>query len=303
MEKVIILGSGNAGYTAAIYAARAELQPVLLTGFELGGQLTLTTEVENFPGFPEGIMGPKLMENMQKQAERFGTRIEMDKANSFQPIKGGYEIGTESGKTWQTKSIIICTGASARWLGLDSEKKFQGRGIHTCATCDGFFYKGKEVIVVGGGDSACEEASFLAKHANKVYVVHRRDQLRASKVMQKRILDNPKIEIIWNTQITAYRGDEKLLSVTLYDNKEKKERDFPIAGVFLALGHIPNTSMFKEHVKMDDHGFILTDASLKTNLPGIFAAGDVQDTRYKQAVTAAGSGCQAALEAERYLEE
>lgn len=235
VEKVLILGSGNAGWTAAIYAARADLQPVLITGYELGGQLTMTTEVENFPGFPEGIMGPKLMEDMQKQAEKFGTRVEMDRANSFEKLENeNYKVGTEGGKSFVAKSIIICTGASARWLGIESEKKFQGKGIHTCATCDGFFYKGKEVIIVGGGDSACEEASFLAKHATKVYMVHRRDELRASKVMQKRVFDNPKIEIIWNSAISSFNGSEKIESVTLQDTKTNEEKEMKIDGVFLA---------------------------------------------------------------------
>ena len=302
MEKLIILGGGVAGLTAALYAARANLNPLVFTGHEEGGQLMLTTDVENFPGFPEGILGPDLMKKVKSQAEKFGARCNAVDATGFKVLKKGFEIAAD-GKNYQTAMLIIATGASARWLGIPSEKKFQARGIHTCATCDGYFYKDKEIFVVGGGDSACEEAGFLANLAKKVTIVHRRDQLRASKIMQDRVKKNKKISMMWDSEITEYKGDKVLKSVIIKNTKTGKIQEHKIDGVFLSLGHIPNTSIFKGKIDMDEHGFIKTDARLRTNIPGVFAAGDVQDKVYKQAVTAAGTGCQAAMEAERYFEE
>ncbi|MGM5483679.1 MAG: thioredoxin-disulfide reductase [Nanobdellota archaeon] len=301
MEDLIILGSGNAGWTAAIYAARGEVKPLVITGYEMGGQLATTTVVENFPGFPEGIQGPELMQKMQKQAEKFGTRTEMDNIESVEKIEGGYKLKGMS-KSYETKALIIATGSSARWLGLESEKKFKGKGVHTCATCDGFFYKDKEIIVVGGGDSAAEESTFLTKFAKKVYLVHRRDELRASKIMQERIFNNNKIEILWNTEIKEYIGDKKLEKVKLINNKEGDEKEMDIDGVFLALGHDPNTKFLGNIVDTDENNYVITDV-VKTSAEGIFAAGDVQDSRYRQAITSAGTGCMAGMDAIRYLSE
>ncbi len=302
MENLIIIGAGVSGWTAAIYAARAELKPVMFTGLEEGGQLMLTTEVENFPGFPEGILGPKLMQDMKKQAEKFGTKIIQKSVTGFKKIKGGYEV--EVGKEkYFAKSIILSTGASARWLGLANEKEFQGRGLHTCATCDGFFYKNKEILVVGGGDSAMEEATFLTKFAKKVTVVHRKDELKASKIMQEKAKKNPKIEFMFNSEIVELLGEPPLKKVKIKNNKTGKTQVYETDGVFLAIGHIPNVKIFGSLVKLDDFGFIKTDERRRTNLPGVFAAGDVQDHIYKQAITAAGTGCQAALEAEKFLAE
>lgn len=304
MENVLILGTGCAGLTAAIYAARANLNPVIITGYEPGGQLTLTTVVENFPGFPEGIYGTELTENMKKQAEKFGARVIMDSAKRFSVRDdGAFEIET-SKETFVAKTVIVSTGASARWLDIPSEAAYKGRGVHTCATCDGAFYKDKEVIIVGGGDSACEEGNFLTKFAKKVTIVHRKDHMRASKIMQDRVFKNPKIEIIWDSVIDEFKGDGKSLSsVVLKNLKTDETTEMPVDGVFLAIGHIPNTSIFTDSLELDPHGFIIADRNMHTNIPGVFVAGDVQDTRYKQAITAAGSGCQAAIEAERYLAE
>ncbi|MBU2612316.1 MAG: thioredoxin-disulfide reductase [Nanoarchaeota archaeon] len=302
MEKLIIIGAGVAGWTAAIYAARAELKPMMFTGAEEGGQLMLTTGVDNFPGFPEGILGPDLMQNMKKQAEKFGTKIIQKNVTGFKKINEGYEIMVGK-ETYSAKSIIISTGASARWLGLPNEKNFQGRGIHTCATCDGFFYKNKEIFVVGGGDSAMEESIFLTKFAKKVTVIHRKDVLRASKIMQEKAKKNPKIEFMWNSEIAELKGEPPLKSVVIKDTKTEETKEHKIDGIFLAIGHVPNVKIFGGMVDLDDYGFIKTDSRRRTNLPGVFAAGDVQDRLYKQAVTAAGTGCEAALEAERYLGE
>ena len=304
MENVIILGNGIAGVTAAIYNARAELNPLVISGPEEGGQLSLTTDVENFPGFPEGVQGPELVLKGRKQAERFGARFETNIATGFKKLEDGIELEFQDGKKLKSKSLIITTGASARWLGLESEKKFMGKGVSTCATCDGAFYKGREVVIVGGGDTAMEEAIFLTKFASKVTVVHRRDELRASKIMQNKFFENPKTDIIWNSQIVEYLGDDKkgVTGVKLKDTKTGEVSEKSCHGVFLAIGHIPNTKIFKGHVDMDDEGYILTKNNVETNIPGVFAGGDVQDKKYRQAVTAAGSGCMAAMSAERYLQ-
>ena len=302
MEKCVILGSGIAGLTAALYAARANLNPVVISGYEEGGQLMLTTVVENYPGFPDGVMGPELIQKMKDQAKKFGAKFKSVEAKGFNVFKDHVEIETNEEKI-KTATLIIATGASAKWLDIPSEKKFKGRGIHTCATCDGYFYQDKELMVIGGGDSACEESTFLTKFAKKVTIVHRRDEMRASKIMQQRVKNNPKIKFIWNTVIEDLKGDSTLKSAILKDVNTGKTKEMKIDGIFLAIGHIPNTSIFKGKVDMDDHGFIKTDRKLQTNVPGVFAAGDVQDPRYKQAVTAAGTGCQAAMEAEKYCEE
>src|SRR3989344_4498316 len=304
MHNLIILGTGIAGCTAAIYAARANLNPLVISGPEDGGQLTLTTEVENYPGFPEGIQGPELVQLCKKQAERFGAKFETDLVTEFNKIKKGYELTLSSGKKLQTKSLIIATGASARWLGLDSEKLYKGRGVTTCATCDGFFFKGKEVAVIGGGDSAMEEALFLTKFATKVTIIHRKDSFRASKIMQERVLKHEKIKVIWNSVVKEILGDSKKVTGIKLNNVGTNEVfDFNCDGVFLAIGHIPNTKPFAGKLDLDEKGYLKVDKFMHTNLEGIFGAGDVQDTRYRQAITAAGSGCQAAMEVEKYLSE
>jgi len=302
MEKVVILGTGIAGCTAAIYAARANLSPLIISGPEDGGQLTLTTDVENFPGFPEGVQGPALVEMCKKQAEKFGTRFKVDIASEFKKIKNGFELSLMGGEKIQTKTLIVATGASARWLGIPSEEKYKGRGVTTCATCDGAFFKGKEVVVIGGGDSAMEESNFLTKFCTKVTVIHRQDSFRASKIMQDRFFKNPKCKVVWDSEIVEILGDgKKVTGVKLKNSKTGKTSEFKTDGVFLAIGHIPNTSIFKGMLDMNELGYLTTDRFMKTNIPGVFAAGDVQDTRYRQAITAAGSGCQAAMEAEKYL--
>jgi thioredoxin reductase (NADPH) len=301
--KVIIIGSGPAGLTAAIYNARANLHPLVIDGSQPGGQLTITTEVENYPGFAEGINGPQLMDEMRKQAARFGTDFKFEVVQSVDFSKRPFTIHAEN-IDYQAKSVIIATGASARFLEIESEQKFMGYGVSACATCDGFFYKDKEVIVVGGGDSAMEEAIFLTKFASKVYIVHRREGFRASKIMLDKANKNEKIEFLLNKIITEIHGDKTVNAVTLKDTKTGDTTQMDIDGVFMAIGHIPNTDIFKDQLKMDDAGYILTEpGTTKTNIPGIFACGDVQDKVYRQAITAAGSGCMAAIEAERYLEE
>ncbi|MFH1400875.1 MAG: thioredoxin-disulfide reductase [Nanoarchaeota archaeon] len=302
VENVIIIGSGISGYTAAIYAARANLKPVLVAGSELGGQLSLTTEVENFPGFPEGIQGPELTENTRKQAERFGTRVIYKTVEKLTKKADVFEVALGD-ETLQSTCVIVATGASARWLGMESEKKYVGRGVSSCATCDGFFYKDQVVAVIGGGDSSCEEANYLSKIASKVYMIHRRDELRASKIMQKRVLENAKVDMKWNSIPDEILGDDdKVTGVRLKDTKTGKMSEISVDGVFIAIGHVPNTTFLGGLVEVDEHGFIKTDRFTHTNVPGMFAAGDVQDPRYKQAITAAGSGCQAAIEVEKYLE-
>jgi thioredoxin reductase (NADPH) len=304
-SKVIIIGSGPAGYTAAIYAARAMLNPVLISGMQPGGQLTTTTDVENFPGFADVIQGPWLMEEMRKQAETVGTIFKNDMIKKVNFNNRPFELIGESGEIYTTDSVIITTGAQARWLNLETETKYRGFGVSACATCDGFFYKDKEVVVVGGGNAAVEEALFLTKFASKVTLVHRRDSLRAEKLLQQKILSHPKIKIIWNNAIKEVLGTENPKGVTgvlLENTKDKSVTKIDTHGLFVAIGHDPATKIFIDQITMDKEGYILTKAdSTKTNIEGIFAAGDVKDKTYRQAVTAAGMGCMAALEAEKFL--
>ncbi len=302
MENLVILGTGIAGCTAAIYAARANLKPLLLSGPEDGGQLTLTTEVENFPGFPDGVQGPELVQLCKKQAERFGARFLVDIVESCVQIKEGFKLKLLGGDVLETKALIVATGASARWLGISSEEKYKGRGVTTCATCDGALFKGKEVVVIGGGDSAMEESLFLTKFARRVTIIHRKDAFRASKIMQEKVLHNPSISVIWNTEVQEVLGDGKRVNgVKLGDVNSGKSYDFKCDGVFLAIGHVPNTSFLHGLIDVDELGYIKADKNMQTNVPGLFAAGDVQDRRFRQAITAAGSGCMAAMEAEKYL--
>jgi len=303
MLDLAIIGSGPAGYTAGIYASRASLKPVLFEGLESGGQLMLTTDVENYPGFDSGIMGPDLMQIFKKQAERFGTEIKTETINSIKKIDGGFSL--ESAKdSYEFKSVIISSGASAKWLDVKGEKELQGHGVSACATCDGFFFKEKEVIVVGGGDSAMEEALFLTKFATKVYIVHRRDSFRASKIMQDRVLGNDKIEVLWNKEVTEIHGSESVESVSLSDTKDGSSSEVSIDGVFMAIGHTPNVDYLDGLVELDEKGYVKTGFTTETStsVPGVFAAGDVADSIYRQAVTAAGTGCQAAIDAERWLD-
>ncbi len=303
MHNVAIIGSGPAGYTAGIYASRASLEPVLFEGLESGGQLMLTTDVENYPGFDSGVMGPDLMQIFKKQAERFGTQIKTETINKIEKIDGGFKL--VSGKdSYEFKSVIISSGASAKWLDIKGEKELQGHGVSACATCDGFFFKEKEVIVVGGGDSAMEEALFLTKFATKVYIVHRRDSFRASKIMQDRVLGNEKIEVLWNKEVTEIHGKESVDSVSLKDTVDGSSSELNIEGVFMAIGHTPNVAFLDGLVDLDEKGYIKTGftTDTSTSIPGIFAAGDVADSVYRQAVTAAGTGCQAAIDAERWLD-
>ena len=303
INNVIIIGSGPAGYTAAIYAARANLKPILVSGFQPGGQLTITTDVENYPGYEDPIQGPWLMEQMQKQAAQVGTEIINSQVTEVFLNEKIKKLNLDNGTTLNTKTVIISTGAQARWLGLENEAKFQGHGLSACATCDGFFFKDKEVAVIGGGNSAAEEALFLTKFATKVYLVHRRDKLRAEKILQDRLKQNSKIEFIWNSEVTKFNGNDDLESIDLLNKQDNKISNLKIDGVFIAIGHDPATQLFKGQLKMDDGGYIITDPdSTKTSIEGVFAAGDVRDKIYRQAVTAAGMGCMAALEVEKYLD-
>ncbi|MFP5459110.1 MAG: thioredoxin-disulfide reductase [Bacteriovoracia bacterium] len=303
VRPVIIIGTGPAGLTAALYTGRAMMRPLVLEGHEPGGQLTLTTEVENFPGFPEGVMGPELMANMKKQAARFGAEFLSVNCSDVDLSKRPYKVTTEKGDTFFAETVIISTGASAKWMGLPKEKQLSGRGVSTCATCDGFFYRNKIVHVVGGGDTAMEDATFLTKFATKVYIVHRRDTLRASKPMQDRAMKNPKIEFLWNSEVVEILDDQSGVTGIKVKNLqtgavEERKTD----GLFYAIGHTPNTSFLKGQITTDEHGFIKTHDGPETNVPGVFACGDVQDSYYRQAITAAGSGCQAAIKAERWIE-
>jgi thioredoxin reductase (NADPH) len=302
MHNVVIIGSGPAGLTAAIYAARANLSPLLIEGWQSGGQLTTTTEVENYPGFAKGIMGPELMKDMRAQAERFGTGFLTGDVTAVDVRKRPFTIIVDGEQTIQAKTVIIATGASAIPIGLKNESRLTGHGVSTCATCDGFFFKGKELLVIGGGDSALEEANFLTKFATRVSVVHRRDKLRASKIMQDRAIHNEKISFIWNSVVEDILGKDVVTGAQLKNVVTGKISEVPCAGVFVAIGHRPNTSLFAGQIDMDEKGYIRTHSGTATNVPGIFAAGDVQDSTYRQAVTAAGSGCMAAIDAERFLE-
>jgi len=303
-EKVVIIGSGPAGLTAALYAARANLKPVLIEGLEAGGQLMLTTAVENFPGFPEGIMGPDLMANMRKQAEHFGMQTLTGDVTRVDLQKRPFAIQLADDRRVSAETLIIATGASARWLDIGSDRRLAGRGVSTCATCDGYFFRGKPIAVVGGGDSAMEEAIYLTRFASKVTVVHRRETLRASKIMQDKAFANPKIEFVWDSEIDHVHDPERgeVTGVTLRNLKTGQLSDLTVDGVFIAIGHTPNTKLFAGQIDLDENGYILTHSGTKTNVPGAFAAGDVQDHHYRQAITAAGTGCMAAIDAERYLD-
>lgn len=304
-RSVAIIGSGPAGWTAAVYAARANLSPILFEGLETGGQLMTTTDVENFPGFPKGVMGPELMQLMKEQAVRFATEIVSERVDTLKQIEGGFQLEA-NGKTYHARTVILSTGATARRLGLESEKALYGRGVSACATCDGFFFKGKNVMIVGGGDSAMEEANFLTRFATSVTIVHRRDSFRASKIMQDRTLNNPKISVLWNSEITDIKGVDvgKVVGVVLRDTKTGEIKEQAIDGVFAAIGHDPNVELVKDLVDLDEKGYVKTLAGTsKTKIEGLFACGDVQDSRYRQAITAAGSGCMAALDAEKFLQD
>ncbi len=301
----LIIGSGPAGYTAAIYAARADMKPVLYTGMEPGGQLTTTTEVDNFPGYPEGVDGPTMMIQLQQQAERFGTEVRIGMVTSveFNKETGGYhKIVVDESKTIESKTVIIATGATAKYLGLPSEQRLKGGGVSACAVCDGFFYKGQQVAIVGAGDTAAEEATYLAKICSKVTMLVRRDEMRASKAMQHRVFNTPNIEILYNTEVDEVLGENVVEGIRIVNNLTGEKQEISVTGLFVAIGHKPNTDIFKGQLDMDETGYLITKpGSTHTNIPGVFAAGDVQDSHYRQAITAAGTGCMAALDAERYL--
>jgi len=307
--KCLIIGSGPAGYTAAIYAARADLKPIMYEGMQPGGQLTTTTEVDNFPGYPGGIDGSAMMEDLKKQATRFGTEVRWGMVSEVDMSNRPFKAKIDDGAEIEAETIIIATGATAKYIGLESEEKFKGGGVSACATCDGFFYKGKDVAVVGGGDTAAEEATYLANMCRKVYLIHRRDELRASKAMQKRVLNTPNIEMLWDTEVKEIVGTEEgftkaLNGAIVVNNKTGKEKKIDIEGFFVAIGHTPNTGLFNDKLEMDDTGYLITKPdSTATSIPGVFASGDVQDKHFRQAITAAGTGCMAAIESERFLGE
>ncbi len=300
-RKIIVIGSGPAAYTAAIYSARADLNPLIIGGMATGGQLMLTSEVENYPGFPEPVLGPELMERMKKQCERLGVSIINEDVSKINLSSRPFHLETTEGKAFTAGTVIIATGATAQWLGIESEKKLMGHGVSACATCDGFFFKGKEVVVVGGGDTALEEALFLSKFASKVIVIHRRDQLRASRIMQDRAFKNSKLSFVWDSMVSEVLGNGHVSGVRVKNLKTDKLSDIACHGFFVAIGHKPTVDFLGGQLKLDDHGYIITDGRTRTSVPGVFAAGDVMDSRYRQAVTAAGTGCMAALEAERFL--
>lgn len=300
--KVVVIGSGPAGLTAALYLSRADLEPVVISGSDAGGQLMITTDVDNYPGFPEGVLGPELIKLMRDQAERFGTKFVEGDVTEVDFAKRPFTITTASAEL-KSGAVVIATGASARWLGLDSEMRLRGHGVSACATCDGFFFRDKEVMVVGGGDAAIEEATFLTKFASRVSVIHRRDQLRASKIMQQKAFDNPKIDFIWDSVLVDVLGDESVTGVKTKNVRTEEITEKSCNGVFVAIGHDPNTVVFKGHIELDEKGYIVTKNGTSTSIEGVFAAGDVVDYRYRQAITAAGMGCMAALDAEKYLEE
>lgn len=299
---VLIIGSGPAGYTAAIYAARANMKPVLYQGIQPGGQLTITTEVENYPGYPDGIQGPDMMVHFEKQAARMGADIRYGLATKVDFSQQPYKVWIDEEKLIEADSVIICTGASAKWLGIPSEERLNGFGVSACAVCDGFFFRGKEVAIVGAGDTAAEEAMYLSKLCTTVHMFIRKDKMRASKVMQDRVVNTPNIKVYWNTDTDEILGEKKVEAVRIKNNQTQETQEIPISGFFVAIGHQPNSEIFKEWIDMDETGYISTiPGTSKTNIEGVFAAGDVQDKNYRQAVTAAGSGCMAALDAERYL--
>ncbi|MFX0096045.1 MAG: thioredoxin-disulfide reductase [Candidatus Hodarchaeota archaeon] len=302
VHNVIIIGSGPAGLTSALYTSRAALKPLLISGMTAGGQLMLTTEVENFPGFPKGILGPELMKLMREQAERFGTQFVDTDVMRIDSSSRPFKVFTDETE-YQCHALIIATGSDARWLNLPNEQKLIGRGVSSCATCDGFFFSNRVVAVVGGGDSAMEEALYLANLASKVSIIHRRNELRASKIMQERVLKNEKIDVIWDSIVIDVLGEENVEGVKLKNVKTNEEREIEVDGFFVAIGHIPNTKFLENHLKLDPKGYIITEKHTYTSVEGIFAAGDVADFRYRQAITAAGSGCQAAIDADRWLQE
>lgn len=303
-HKCIIVGSGPAGYTAAIYAARANMSPVMIMGMEPGGQLMQTNDVENFPGYPKGIMGPEMMEDLKQQAERFGTDIRNGLVTKVDFSKRPFTLSIDDSTQIQAETVILSTGATAKYLGLASEQRLMGMGVSACATCDGFFYRGKEVVIVGAGDSACEEALYLANLCTTVHMLIRRDEMRASKIMQERVLKTKNIKIYWNTETEEVLGEKEVEGVRVVNNKTGEKQDIPVYGFFVAIGHKPNSDVFKEFIDTDETGYVLTKGkSTKTNVEGVFACGDLQDSQYRQAVTAAGSGCMAALDAERFLSE
>jgi len=302
--KVLIIGSGPAGYTAAIYASRAGLSPILYTGGQPGGQLTITNDVENYPGYPNGVVGPEMMEDFRKQAERFGTQVRYGLATSVDFTTKPHTVIIDEQITIHADTVLISTGASAKWLGIESETRLNGKGVSACAVCDGFFFRGQEVAIVGAGDTACEEASYLSNICSKVYMLIRKDEMRASQIMQKRVMNNPKIEILYNTETDEILGHDEVNGVRILNNKTGEKSDIAVSGFFVAIGHQPNTGIFQDYIHMDYAGYIKTiPGSTKTNVEGIFACGDAQDNIYRQAVTAAGTGCMAALDAERYLAE